>query len=236
MPQELTNDEKVSYIIPPERLHYYQTHPVEFVQHIIFNKNIDKYFVTEQQQCVLNDLAHNRKLSIKAGRGVGKTAMLSWLIIWWQTVFPEAQVCAFAPSFGQLSSVLWPELAKWLQDSLVADCFVHTAKKMYLKRIGQRYYSFDHKGWHFMILDSVGETADRGYRGFIDSAQRAWIKRDLARVEQEVPIVVSVHIPFLSVVPQLIYDSFLDNDPVTVIDNSREVLDLFKQKHLIQKC
>ena len=28
-------------------------------------------------------------------------------------------------------------------------------KKMYQKRIGKQYYSFDHRGWHFMILDSV---------------------------------------------------------------------------------
>ena len=28
-------------------------------------------------------------------------------------------------------------------------------EKMFEKRIGKRYYSFDHKGWHFMILDGI---------------------------------------------------------------------------------
>jgi len=43
------------------------------------------------------------------------------------------------------------------------------------------YYSFDRAGWHFVVLDSVGPSADV-YMGKLDEAQMEWLKADLARV------------------------------------------------------
>ena len=105
-------------------------------------------------------------------------------------------------------------------------------KKMYLKRIGKRYYSFDHKGWHFMVLDSVGETEDRKYKGVVDSAQMEWIKDDLLRVDKNVPIVVSVHIPFITVATQLKSGPLSAIEKTQIINNSNEVLDLFRDHNL----
>ena len=34
-------------------------------------------------------------------------------------------------------------------------------KKLFEQRFGKTYYSFDHKGHHFVVLDSIGITADR---------------------------------------------------------------------------
>ena len=105
-------------------------------------------------------------------------------------------------------------------------------KKMYLKRIGKRYYSFDHKGWHFMVLDSLGETEDRKYKGVVDSTQMEWIKDDLLRVANDVPIVISVHIPFITVAVQLREGSLATIKENKVINNSKEVLDLFRDHNL----
>ncbi len=33
-------------------------------------------------------------------------------------------------------------------------------EKMFENRIGKRYYSFNHKGWHFMILDGIEKSED----------------------------------------------------------------------------
>ena len=105
-------------------------------------------------------------------------------------------------------------------------------KKMYLKRIGKRYYSFDHKGWHFMVLDSLGETEDRKYKGVVDSVQMEWIKDDLLRVDKDVPIVISVHIPFITVAAQLREGPFAEIKENKVINNSKEVLNLFRDHNL----
>ena len=41
-------------------------------------------------------------------------------------------------------------------------------KNFYEKRIAKRYYSFDHKNWHFVVLDGIGFTDDRHYFGHVD--------------------------------------------------------------------
>jgi len=100
-------------------------------------------------------------------------------------------------------------------------------KKMFEKRIGKRYYSFDHKGWHFMILDAIGVTPQRTYIGQIDEAQIEWIREDLAGLDPATPLVISVHIPFITTYTQLTQGPLVASGPGTVITNGREVLELF---------
>jgi 3',5'-cyclic-AMP phosphodiesterase len=71
-------------------------------------------------------------------------------------------------------------------------------KKMYEERFGKTYYSFDHKGVHFIVLDSIGITDDRAYEGRVDAAQLAWLASDLKAVPAATPVVVSVHIPLVT--------------------------------------
>jgi len=68
---------------------------------------------------------------------------------------------------------------------------------MYERYFGKRYYSFDHKGWHFISLCSIDEK-DQKYIGVIDQEQLEWLKKDIAQVDAHTPIVISTHIPFIS--------------------------------------
>src|SRR5208283_5176396 len=45
------------------------------------------------------------------------------------------------------------------------------AKRMFEDRLGPTYYSFDHKGYHFIVLDSIQPTADRSWEAGIDAPQ-----------------------------------------------------------------
>jgi len=72
------------------------------------------------------------------------------------------------------------------------------AKEIYKERIGATYYSFDHKGYHFVVLDSVRPTPDRSWEARVDDAQLAWLKKDLASIAPGTPVIVSVHIPLVS--------------------------------------
>jgi len=105
-------------------------------------------------------------------------------------------------------------------------------EKMFENRIGKRYYSFDHKGWHFIILDGIEDTGESSYIGKIDSVQMNWIKSDLEKLNVETPIVVSVHIPFITAVTQLEKGSLEPNKKTTVVTNSKEVLELFDPYNL----
>lgn len=106
-------------------------------------------------------------------------------------------------------------------------------EKMFEKEIGKSYYSFDHKGWHFIILNSVEETyAGNAYEGFIDKAQMQWLKSDLEKVNPETPIAVSTHIP-LTTVYWRIYDSPNEpNKPNIAVKNTPELLGLFEGYNL----
>ena len=75
---------------------------------------------------------------------------------------------------------------------------VNYGKSYFEQHIGPRYQSFDHKGVHFIVLDSIGLTPERGYYGLIDPAQMAWLKADLAKLPGAAPIIVVSHIPIIS--------------------------------------
>jgi 3',5'-cyclic-AMP phosphodiesterase len=96
-------------------------------------------------------------------------------------------------------------------------------KRMYEDYIGARYHSFDHKGWHFIVLDSIGMTPDRRYIGHIDEQQMEWLRQDLAVVGNTTPIVVITHIALASGFPSMMMEPGASTAGV-VITNSREVL------------
>jgi 3',5'-cyclic AMP phosphodiesterase CpdA len=105
-------------------------------------------------------------------------------------------------------------------------------EKMYEKRLGKRYYSFDHKGWHFIILDGIEDTGENAYIGKIDSLQMLWIKRDLLAVKPETPIVISIHIPLITAYMQVLYGALKPNDANEIVVNSKDVIELFKEHNL----
>jgi len=105
-------------------------------------------------------------------------------------------------------------------------------EKMFEKRIGPSYYSFMHRGWKFMILNSIEDTGNNRYVGLIDSVQIEWIRKELEDTPRETPIVISTHIPFLSVMAQRYEGSTVPNDSSLVVYNSSPVLDLFREHNL----
>ena len=101
-------------------------------------------------------------------------------------------------------------------------------EKMFEKRLGASYNSFMHKGWKFMILNSVEDAGNDRYIGRIDDAQIDWIKNELQETDPETPIVISTHIPFITASTQKYAGTTVANDSSTVVSNGKEVLDLFK--------
>jgi hypothetical protein len=65
---------------------------------------------------------------------VGKTFLEAGLIIWYLSVHYKAKVICTAPTQHQLYQVLWSELAKMNEDSLLKDSFEWTASKFAFKQ------------------------------------------------------------------------------------------------------
>jgi len=75
--------------------------------------------------------------------------------------------------------------------------------KLYLERYGKGtkgngWYSFDHKGVHFIGLVNVVQLEGMGKLG---QAQLDWLKQDLKGLKNSTPIVVFAHIPLWAIYP-----------------------------------
>jgi 3',5'-cyclic AMP phosphodiesterase CpdA len=116
--------------------------------------------------------------------------------------------------------------------SMVPEDHPEYGEKMFKNRLGDSYYSFDHKGWHFIILNSVEDTGEDRYIGLVDKPQMEWIKEDLSKLDKEMPIVISTHIPFVTSFMQINYGSLKPNSDNLVVINSKEVLELFEDYNL----
>ena len=111
----------------------------------------------------------------------------------------------------------------------------HYAKKMFEDRVGARTYSsFDRKGYHFIILDSIFPTEDRQWEGRVDDAQLQWLAAGLKSVPAATPIVVISHVPLVT--------GFLGYSPkpegrqkynTYSVENSPDVIALFENHQVI---
>ncbi len=124
------------------------------------------------------------------------------------------------------------EVYGWHRDEEGIEEHPEFGKKMFETRMGERFYSFDHKGWHFIVLDAIYRGEEGHYIGKIDQEQINWLKSDLLKVDSQTPIAMSVHIPFITSSTQLTQGSLAANTEGGVISNSLEVLSLFLEHNL----
>ena len=92
---------------------------------------------------------------------------------------------------------------------------------LFEKYINKSYYSFDHRGWHFIVLNTSNS--------FVDEKQKQWLSEDLARVDAETPIIISAHVPFLSVYYPALQGKYTHTD---TFKNFKEIWDMFEDKNL----
>jgi Icc protein len=76
----------------------------------------------------------------------------------------------------------------------------------YLKRFGKAsqgegWYSFNHRGLHFVGLVNVASQATDNGLGVLGDEQLDWLKADLAALGASTPVVVFAHVPLLTIYP-----------------------------------
>lgn len=73
------------------------------------------------------------RIAVASGHGIGKTALVAWLIIWFIATRANPQIVVTANTKNQLDGKTWRELAKWHKLALVEPWFQWTATKYYHK-------------------------------------------------------------------------------------------------------
>jgi Icc protein len=108
-------------------------------------------------------------------------------------------------------------------------------KKMYEDRIGKTYYSFDHKGYHFVVLDSIQPTEDRLWEARIDEKQMSWLADDLKTAGPATPVIGVVHVPLVTAFGTFAADAIRPGNKYNTLTvaNAPQVLAAFEGHNVI---
>jgi len=88
----------------------YRNDPVSFAQDVL-GAHPEPY-----QREILQASVGGPRIAWRAGHGVGKTTLLSWILLWWLLTRPFSRVLILAPAFErQVGRYLLPEVKKWVR-------------------------------------------------------------------------------------------------------------------------
>lgn len=87
----------------------------------------------------------------------------------------------------------------WSSKGKIAPDHASYGKKMVQERLNlpRTTYSFDHKGWHFCIVDDILPADGDGWQGGITEEDLDWLSRDLEAAGEK-PKVLCAHMPIVS--------------------------------------
>jgi Icc protein len=99
------------------------------------------------------------------------------------------------------------DIVGWSSKAQVSPDHMDYGKRMFADHAGKGHVqqSFDFGGWHFVLLDSIGQSPGKpDYMGLIGEKETAWLRDDLAKTvaapgassTSAKPIVFVSHIPF----------------------------------------
>ncbi len=98
--------------------HNYITKKIKEWKHnpVLYVQDVWRVEPTPQQcQLLMSIATPSSKTAVASGHGTGKTTCFSWVIPWFLTCYNDARIPVTAPTFSQLSDVLWAELKIWWQ-------------------------------------------------------------------------------------------------------------------------
>lgn len=139
---------------------------------VAFAEDILEFIPDEWQRDVLNDLATDPFVSVRSGQGVGKTGLEAVAVIWYLCCRPNAKIICTAPTRQQLNDILWAEISKWLESSLVKNFLKWTKTKVYMVGSEERWFATArtatkpenmqgfHEDYMLFVVDEASGVAD----------------------------------------------------------------------------
>lgn len=139
---------------------------------VAFAEDMLGFYPDEWQRNVLYDLANYPRVSVRSGQGVGKTGLEAVACIWFLCCRPNPKIVCTAPSKEQLFTVLWAEIAKWLESSKVKNLLKWTKTRVYMIGHEERWFATArtatrpenmqgfHEDYMLFIVDEASGVAD----------------------------------------------------------------------------
>lgn len=84
-------------------------------------RELFKVTPTDQQKAIMNAVVKHRKVSVRSGHNIGKSALATWLTFWFLITRSFPKIICSANTKEQLYDVLWAEMNKWKRQNAVVD-------------------------------------------------------------------------------------------------------------------
>ncbi len=116
----------------------------------------------------LMTVAEAIRIAVASGHGVGKSALVSWIIIWALATFRDTRGIVTANTATQLETKTWPELTKWLRMAVCADWFECTTTAIASNEPGhERTWRIDAVPWSLRNAEAFAGLHNQGKRIFV---------------------------------------------------------------------
>lgn len=105
------------------------------------------------------------RIAIAAGNGPGKSALVSWIILWAMSTAPDTRGVVTANTDTQLRTKTWAELSKWYRLCIIKHWFVLTATAIYAKdKEHERTWRIDQVPWSEEKTEAFAGLHNKGKR------------------------------------------------------------------------
>ena len=138
------------------------------------------------------DLQAAIQIAVASGHGIGKTALISWIILWFISTRPHPQIVVTANTKNQLLKKTWRELAKWQKHAINGHWFDWSQTAFTLKKAQDTWFASavpwsennseafagTHEEYVLVIYDEASAIADviwEGTEGAMTTPGAIWI-------------------------------------------------------------
>lgn len=106
--------------------------------------NTLKHEITRREQASEEELKTIQsviQIAVASGHGIGKTALVSWIILWFMSTRMDPQVVVTASTQAQLLKKTWRELAKWQKLAINGHWFEWTQTAFTYKKSPETWFA-----------------------------------------------------------------------------------------------
>jgi len=108
------------------------------------------------------------QMAIASGHDIGKSALVSWIILWGLATYEDTRGVVTANTDTQLRTKTWPELDKWYNLCICKHWFTYTATSLYsVDPIHEKTWRMDAVPWSMAKPESFQGLHNQGKRAIL---------------------------------------------------------------------
>lgn len=124
--------------------------------------------VLEHIKNASKDIDKAIKIAVASGNGIGKSALVSWIIIWAFSTYPDSRGVVTANTEKQLTSKTWAELNKWYGMYILKDFFALNGLRLHsIDEGSENTWRVDATPWSKDNPEAMAGLHNLGKREFI---------------------------------------------------------------------